>query len=380
MLDGSNMATGSAGSATPALRAWTTATQMTRCDLSLNDPDAMIEHLTRGIDEAYIDRPANGHIRVFAGRSCLTLSRRRTALRLVVRAAEAEDLVLWRESVTGQVVALDPAAGDAMRWIGGPEVEKVGARPANFRTARVVKVIDVMLGLVRMIADLDAPLACEGHHVRLAVPAGRANAINQVGAPASWPIVGANGATVWPGGADILHRRAYTFRFVSPDRRRITVDAVKHIGGRTADWIAVANPGDTFGLTGPGSAQLPETDGDLVVAGDMSALPAMARIIEALPEARIRAWAACPTQADADAYFGPGRVTAIPPARFATELPLVLAREAIPDAAWFAGEHETAVALRALFQDAWGLDRARGQSVAYWRHEAASLSLPTEPL
>ena len=90
-------------------------------------------------------------------------------------------------------------------------------------------------------------------------------------AQADWPVV-----------------RTYTVRAWDQDRHELTIDFVVHGDhGVAGPWAASAQPGDRIFLTGPGGAYAPEKQAWHLLAGDESALPAIASAIDALdPDAR----------------------------------------------------------------------------------------------
>ncbi|GAB0107962.1 siderophore-interacting protein [Nocardia sp. JMUB6875] len=79
--------------------------------------------------------------------------------------------------------------------------------------------------------------------------------------------------------------RTYTVREVDRAAQEIAVDFVYHGDeGVAGPWAAAAEPGDTIELMGPGGAFAPRPDADwYLLAGDESALPAIAAASEALP-------------------------------------------------------------------------------------------------
>ncbi|MGV9662146.1 siderophore-interacting protein [Nocardia niigatensis] len=79
--------------------------------------------------------------------------------------------------------------------------------------------------------------------------------------------------------------RTYTVREVDPAAREIAIDLVYHGDeGVAGPWAAAAQPGDTIDLMGPGGAYAPRADADWhLLAGDESALPAIAAACESLP-------------------------------------------------------------------------------------------------
>ncbi|GAA4476224.1 siderophore-interacting protein [Rhodococcus olei] len=79
--------------------------------------------------------------------------------------------------------------------------------------------------------------------------------------------------------------RTYTVRRIDDGNREIAIDFVVHgdegIAGR---WAAAASAGDELRLRGPGGAYAPRTEADWhLLAGDESAVPAIATALEALP-------------------------------------------------------------------------------------------------
>ncbi|WP_459957386.1 siderophore-interacting protein [Nocardia sp. IFM 10818] len=89
---------------------------------------------------------------------------------------------------------------------------------------------------------------------------------------------------VFPG-ADGEIMRTYTVRSVDPAAQEIAIDFVYHGDeGVAGPWAAAAEPGDTIDVMGPGGAYAPRPDADWhLLAGDESALPAIAAACGALP-------------------------------------------------------------------------------------------------
>ncbi|MCW6009498.1 siderophore-interacting protein [Micromonospora sp. CPCC 205371] len=79
--------------------------------------------------------------------------------------------------------------------------------------------------------------------------------------------------------------RTYTVRWVDRAARRLAIDFLTHgDSGVAAVWAAKAAPGDRLVLAGPRGAYTPDPAvGWHVFAGDLSALPAIAASLEALP-------------------------------------------------------------------------------------------------
>ncbi|MFG2891623.1 siderophore-interacting protein [Streptomyces sp. NPDC048248] len=87
--------------------------------------------------------------------------------------------------------------------------------------------------------------------------------------------------------------RTYTVRSWDAEARELTVDFVVHgDAGLAGPWAAAAKPGEEIHLLGPGGAYLPEAGADWhLLAGDESALPAIAASLARMPEgARVHAF------------------------------------------------------------------------------------------
>lgn len=80
--------------------------------------------------------------------------------------------------------------------------------------------------------------------------------------------------------------RTYTVRRWDADARELTVDFLYHgQQGIAGPWAANARPGDDLYFSGPGGAYAPDPAADWhLLAGDESALPAIAAAMERLPE------------------------------------------------------------------------------------------------
>jgi NADPH-dependent ferric siderophore reductase len=133
-------------------------------------------------------------------------------------------------------------------------------------------------GLAEFAAD-----TCTDHYVKILFPAEGATypepfdmqRIREEFAREQWPVT-----------------RTYTVRHWDAEHRELTLDFVVHGDeGLAGPWAARVQPGETVPFMGPGGAYAPDTSADWhLLAGDESALPAIARSLEALP-AGVRAYA-----------------------------------------------------------------------------------------
>jgi NADPH-dependent ferric siderophore reductase len=85
---------------------------------------------------------------------------------------------------------------------------------------------------------------------------------------------------------DVPVTRTYTVRRVNTAERTLDIDFVVHGDeGLAGPWAARAQAGDRIALSGPGGAYAPDASVDWhLLAGDESAMPAIAAALEALPE------------------------------------------------------------------------------------------------
>ncbi|BBZ38483.1 hypothetical protein MCNS_15460 [Mycobacterium conspicuum] len=83
--------------------------------------------------------------------------------------------------------------------------------------------------------------------------------------------------------------RTMTVRRVDVEARELAVDIVTHgEHGVAGQWAASAQPGEPIFLMGPGGAYTPDPAADWhLLAGDESALPAIATALEALPPSAV---------------------------------------------------------------------------------------------
>ncbi|OIJ92434.1 siderophore-interacting protein [Streptomyces colonosanans] len=126
-------------------------------------------------------------------------------------------------------------------------------------------------GLAGFAAD-----TCTDHYVKLLFPAAGAvypepfdlQRIREEFPREQWPVT-----------------RTYTVRAWDPVHRELTLDFVIHGDeGLAGPWAVRVQPGETVRFMGPGGAYAPDTSADWhLLAGDESALPAIAAALEALP-------------------------------------------------------------------------------------------------
>lgn len=173
-------------------------------------------------------------------------------------------------------------------------------------------------------------------------------------------------------------RRTYTVRRVDEEARTLQVDFVVHgDDGIAGPWAASARPGDRVCFSGPGGMYRPDPEADWhLLAGDESALPAIAAALEAMDDsARGIAYLEVAGPADELALAAPPGVAVHWLHRggiFTPESTLLAA--AVMNGAWLPGqvqvfahgEREMVKALRRYLADEKGVDRRRMSLSAYW--------------
>lgn len=97
-----------------------------------------------------------------------------------------------------------------------------------------------------------------------------------------WPMLDHRGHVVWPDDTAVP-TRVYTIRKIDVAKQEITIDFALHANpGPATRWAMDAKPGDAVGILGP-AANGPQHASLLVLMGDETALPGIARILEDLP-------------------------------------------------------------------------------------------------
>ena len=335
--------------------------------VALSDAREAFEQVSAHIAEHGIEPEplSSAHHRFRYEGSTIQLQHDGSALTIALEAPSANMLYFLKEAAALHVAEIDPMAAEGLRW---SDQSAPVRQPVNFSELILLRRSRPIPGLTRLTLEADdvGMLADGGLHVKLMLPADRTRA-------PVWPSVAANGVTKWPKGDDRLHVRYFTLRSVRPEMGEVDIDVVEHPGGLISDWALEAAPGDRIGVMGPGGGQPPEQQEELLLAGDMTALPPIARILESLSlEASGHLVVAFPEGAEPASYLPPTtlELRTIAPGRFRQEVLPVIQKIGTGHRiqnAWFGGEHANAQALRQLFKRDFGLGQGAQLSVAYWR-------------
>lgn len=315
----------------------------------------------RGYDLPLLEEGRAG-LELDTGQGRIRLDAERAGLAIRIEARSATDAAVLCEALAARMAEFDPALLDVLSWSdGGP----TPGLPPNFRAGRVRRVAPLGALFWRLTIEAENlhPFARDGLHLRLALP--------PPGRRAVWPRIDGTGRTRWPDGPDMLHVAVYTIREIDPDAGTMTIDAFRHKRGSACAWLAAARPGDPVGLLGPGGGWLPSAR-HLTLAGDETALPAIARILGA----------AAPVTTGT-ALLEAERAGELPPVAAPAGVALrALARaegqsleaeieraELGPEGdrhVWFAAEARRARQMRATLAQARGVSRQERYVAAYW--------------
>ncbi|MFT4229013.1 MAG: siderophore-interacting protein [Microbacterium sp.] len=259
--------------------------------------------------------------------------------------------------------------------------------PITTRRLAVLRVADVTPGMRRVtiggpalaahVADNGAPVAAFrspgwDDEFKLVLPDPVTGAFT---AP-----VQADGTLDWPPGA-FSDTRTYTVRRWDEAAGEIDIDVVRHGAGPATTWAYRCAPGDPIHIAGPKMAfGIPDVEW-MLVAGDETALPAIARLLEELPAGR-----------RADVFIEVGQQDHIQDLRTRADAEITwLSRGGRPagtttllfDAlraapwrsddvfVWVAGETLTLVPIRRWLRGDKGLAKERVEVAGYWRRAGA---------
>jgi NADPH-dependent ferric siderophore reductase len=197
-----------------------------------------------------------------------------------------------------------------------------------------------------------------GAHVRLLFA--------EPGAPVVLPTPGPTGLT-WPDGATRPYARSMTVRALDRARGEMVIDIALHGDSAAGRWATAARPGDPAGVVGPGGGWTPPEDAAaILLAGDETAVPAIAALHEALPRhTAVTSVVEVHDAADEQDLARP--VHWVHRAAGGVLVDAVRALAVPADlAAWVAGEGHVVKALREHLRLHRGLSRSHCHAIRYW--------------
>ncbi|WP_342148678.1 siderophore-interacting protein [Methylorubrum sp. SB2] len=243
--------------------------------VALADPQRLttdlVEHLSAH-DVAHARHGARVVLQLGAGTGSLEPVGER--LRVRVEAPDEGGLEMLRALLAANIVDFSEGEEPVIAWSGFT----AGAPTfANFRELQLMSSEALTPRLRRLTftgRDLDRFASADDLHVRLYLPP------PGVTRP-EWPRPGPDGRTLWPEAPNCPEVRYYTIRRASPDT--VAIDFVLHDDpGPGARFAVEARPGAICGIAGPMGRAAPPAAWTLL-AGDETALPAIARLLEAMP-------------------------------------------------------------------------------------------------
>jgi NADPH-dependent ferric siderophore reductase len=257
----------------------------------------------------------------------------------------------------------------------GRAAEKVGY-PIRVRAAEVVRTATVGSGLLRVTLGGPGTDGFEAHspdeHVKVIFP--EPDGTLRLPEP--------NGRMLrWPRPSPTS--REYTVRRYDPATGELDLDVALHDGGLASDWARSVEPGAVVHLAGPpGGLIVPHTYDRYLLAGDLTALPAIARWLEELP--RTAAGWAFVEVADASEEIELSAPEDVEvrwlhrgdtPAGTTDLLERAVRAVRVPEGerlyAWIAGEAGSIKPLRRWVREELGLDRADHDVTGYWKRGVA---------
>lgn len=175
--------------------------------------------------------------------------------------------------------------------------------------------------------------------------------------------------------------RAYTVRRYDPSGRELDIDVVLHSDGVASNWARAVVPGDRMHIAGPGKTQgIPVGADRLLVAGDDTAIPAIARLLEELPDdTRGRVLIDVEHETHAQELRGPAGVDVTwlprnPSASHPDALLEAVRRTALADGEWFAwlaGEQSAVQRIRRHLVHDRRMPKSAIDFTGYWKREPA---------
>jgi NADPH-dependent ferric siderophore reductase len=257
----------------------------------------------------------------------------------------------------------------------GEHAEKV-PYPIRVRQAEVVRTALVGSGLLRVTLGGPGTAGFEAHspdeHVKVLFP--------ERDAEPRLPVQDGD-VLRWPKPSPTS--REYTVRRYDPVSGELDLDVALHEGGLGADWARAVTPGTAVHVAGPpGGLIVPHTYDRYLLAGDLTALPAIARWLEELPRTAV-GWAfvevadaseeiELPAPEDVEVHWlhrdgaAPGTSDVLARAVRTIRVP---PGERLY--AWVAGEAGAIKPLRRWLRDELGLGQADHDVTGYWKRGVA---------
>ncbi|HEV7336120.1 MAG TPA: siderophore-interacting protein [Bosea sp. (in: a-proteobacteria)] len=245
----------------------------TTAHVALKEPELMLRKLVRAFSEhaAVVGSAPSCRLETRAGSVALTAAADALAIR--IDASSQHALFALRAALAERLLSLSQDDRPSLLWAGAGAAER---EIPSFKAVSVARAGNITPSMrrVTLVCDDISHFERDGMHVSVLIPPS--------GRMPVWPRVGEDGRVIWPAGGDELTRRTYSIRRIDREARELDIDVVLHGDSPGATWARTARAGDPIGLIGPSGGELPAADWYLL-AGDETALPAIARIAEELP-------------------------------------------------------------------------------------------------
>jgi NADPH-dependent ferric siderophore reductase len=239
----------------------------------------------------------------------------------------------------------------------------------KFRPLEVLDIRDLTPGMrsITFASDelRDFPSASFDDHLKLMVP-------SSPGAPLEAPVM-TPGGPQFQGPPPLL--RDFTPRSFDNAARRLTIEFALHSGGAASDWARAARKGDHIAIGGPrGSTVIPLGYDWHVLAGDESALPAIARRLEELPAgARVDVFLETKSEADRRSLASKAKAKVVWLSASGDALAAAIRHFEKPAGegfVWAAGEAASMRSVRAALREVHGMTSSHSRVSAYWKRGA----------
>lgn len=205
------------------------------------------------------------------------LTRQENEVLINVKSKSLEGIYFTRMALTSHILEFADGHVPLIEWDGdGATI----IRPPNFQILEVLNCKNITPHMRRIsfkAENIERFVSMDALHLNILVQHPERN-------EPQWPSVGLNGLIHWEDPQTRPAFRKYTIRSLDSSTGIMEIDFVLHADAGPGSALATQiNIGDQVGVMGPGGGGLIEADWYLF-AGDETALPAIARMLEHLPQ------------------------------------------------------------------------------------------------